>query len=342
MENGNTVVRLVRRPEGRLAPDIFSVEEEPLAPLADGEFRLRVDYLAMDPALLSRMRDEDNYTAGVSPGDVMQANGVGAVVESRNADARVGETRAGQTGMQAFATLADAGTTRVVDAAGVEARWYLGVLGTTGMTALLALEKIGDLKPGETVLISSGGSMVGSIAAQLAKRQGCRVVGIVSTAVKAQQIIDDWGYDAALPYRGRSVDDMAADIGNLCPDGVDVYLDNTGGDITEAVLDRFNPYARHIVTGRVAVAHLKDTKADIGRRDQNVVLVKRLRKQGFVVLDHLDERARAEQKLRGLIDQGAIRFREDIVQGIEHAPAAFFRMVNGESRGKQLVAVRHD
>jgi len=228
-----------------------------------------------------------------------------------------------------------------VDAQGVEARWYLGVLGTTGLTPVLALRKIGEPKPGETVLISSGGSVVGSIAAQLVKRIGCRAVAIVSTPEKSRQMIEEWGYDAAIAYRGRSIDELSEQIAIHCPDGVDVYFDNTGGDITEAVMDQYNIFARHIVTGRVAIAHLKDTRDDIGRRDQNVALVKRVRKQGFVVLDHLDEREGVEAELKQLIANGELKFKEDIVQGIQRAPEAFFRMVNGASLGKQLVAIGH-
>lgn len=339
MARTSKFIRLVRRPEGNLAEDIFELASESVADPGDGEFLIEVNYLAIDPALLSRMRDEDNYTAGIAPGELVWANGVGVVIESRNSQVAVGEVRVGPVGMQQYSLQSDPSTTRIVEPKLGKPRWHLGVLGTTGVTAKLALQTIGEPKAGETVLVSSGGSSVGSIAAQLAKSMGCRTVGIVSTVDKARRICDDWGYDAAFSYRNRTVDEMSASIEECCPDGVDVYFDNTGGDISESVIDHFNLFARHIVVGRISVAHLKDSRADIGRRDGNTVLVKRLKKQGFVVHDHAEARPKAVAELHAAIENGDLIFREDIVEGIERAPEAFFRMVNGQSTGKQLVRV---
>lgn len=339
MARTNTFIRLVRRPEGDLAEDIFEVASKSVADPGDGEFLVEVSYIAIDPALLSRMRDEGNYTAGIAPGELVWANGVGVVVASRNSQVAVGEVRVGPVGMQQYSLQSDPSATRIVDPGLGEPRWHLGVLGTTGVTAKLALQTIGDLKPGETILISSGGSSVGSIAAQLAKNAGCRTVGIVSTDEKARQIREDWGYDAAFSYRDRTVDEMSAAIAECCPDGVDVYFDNTGGDISEAVIDHFNLFARHIVVGRISVAHLKDTRADVGRRDGNTILVKRVKKQGFVVHDHAEARPQAIAELHAAVESGDLAFREDIVDGIERAPEAFFRMINGQNTGKQLIRV---
>lgn len=269
----------------------------------------------------------------------MQANGVGEVIESKNPNVAVGECRMGQFGMQLFSVQSDESISRVIDVNLGEPRWYLGVLGTTGVTAMIALREIGAPKPGETVLISSGGSAVGSTAAQLARFQGCRTVAIVSTEEKARDVKEEYGYDAAIYYRDRSVHELSNAIDEACPDGVDVYFDNTGGNISEAVLDHFNMFARHIVVGRMAIAHLADTRDDIGRRDQNVVLVKRLRKQGFVVHDHNDKRPAAVTELADAIRSGQLKFKEDILEGIERAPEAFFRMLEGRNKGKQLVKV---
>jgi NADPH-dependent curcumin reductase CurA len=335
----NKFIRLARRPEGNLAEDIFELASEKTAEPGAGEFLIEVNYLAIDPALLSRMRDEDNYTAGIAPGELVWANGVGVVVESRNSQVAVGEVRVGPVGMQQYSLQSDPATTRIVDPALGEPRWHLGVLGTTGVTAKLALQTIGDLKAGETVLVSSGGSSVGSIAAQLAKNMGCRTVGIVSTDEKARRICEEWGYDAAFSYRNRSVDEMSASVAECCPNGVDVYFDNTGGDISESVIDHFNVFARQIVVGRISVAHLKDSRADIGRRDGNTILVKRVKKQGFVVHDHVAARPKAVAELHAAVENGDLVFREDILEGIERAPEAFFRMINGQSTGKQLIRV---
>jgi NADPH-dependent curcumin reductase CurA len=220
--------------------------------------------------------------------------------------------------------------------------WYLGVIGTTGATAWLSFNDICAPQAGETLVISSAGSSVGTVVAQLAREAGCRVVGIVSTGDKAQRVQQEWGYDAVVSYRGKSVDELARDLAAACPDGVDMYYDNTSGDISEALLDLYNVGARIAVIGRMGISHLSDTRLDVGRRDNNVILSKRIRKQGFVLLDHRERMIEALLGLAELIKQGRLQVKEDVLQGIDQVPAAFFRMLRGENDGKQLVRLIDD
>ena len=201
---------------------------------------------------------------------------------------------------------------------------YLSAVGITGATAYFALLDIARPKQDETVLISSAASSVGSLAAQIARSRGCRVVGIVSTEEKAAKTQQAFGYDQVISYRDKSIDQLAKDISAACPDGVDIYFDNTSGDISEAVLDCYNDFARIVVVGRIAINHLADTSQDIGRRDNNQILAQRIRKQGFVLLDYLDRIKGAFLVLAKWVAEEQIVSKVDCLSGIENAHRAFF------------------
>jgi NADPH-dependent curcumin reductase CurA len=334
----NRLIRFIKRPEGGPpTPDVFSLESETMAGLAAGQFLLRNNYLSMDPALVSRMRDEDNYTDKVEPGEVMHCYGIGQVIASKNSAVQIGEVRFGRVDMQEFTLSSAAQDFTPLNLGLAEASWYLSAVGITGATAYLSLFSICKPKSGETVLISSGGSSVGTLVAQLCQNIGCLTVAIVSTDEKAARVKADWGYAEAISYRGKSIEELSADVLAACPDGVDVYYDNTSGDISEAVLDNYNDYARIAVIGRMAISHLTDTRLDVGRRENNAILSKRLLKQGFVLLDHRDKLRGAFMLMARWVREGKLRLKEDVVDGIEKSPEAFFRVLEGVSDGKQLV-----
>jgi NADPH-dependent curcumin reductase CurA len=337
MASTNHQVILEKRPEGAPTPDIFSVAESPVPEPGENEYVVRNHFIAMDPALVSRMRDEENYTESATPGEVMHAYAVGEVVASNWEGAPVGQMRLGRFDMQEYALSSATAGGMPIDTDLAPASWYLGVMGTTGATAWLSFNDICRPKEGETLVVSSAGSSVGTVVAQLAKEAGCRVVGIVSTDYKADRVCDEWGYDAVVSYRGKSVEELAADLARVCPDGIDMYYDNTSGDISEALLDLYNIGARIAVIGRMGISHLSDTRLDVGRRDNNVILSRRIRKEGFVLLDHYDRLIEALLALADLLKQGKLVAKEDILQGIEQVPEAFFRMLRGENEGKQLV-----
>lgn len=333
----NHFVRMVKRPEGKPTPDIFELDQAPVPELKPGEFLVKNVYLSMDPALVGRMRDEDNYAESVDVGSVMHCYAIGQVVQSKHSRVKVGELRFGRFDMQEYALCRVPSESKKINAGLANPSWYLSVVGITGATAFFSLFDIGRPKKGETIVISAGGSSVGSIVAQLAKQVGCRTVAIVSTDEKAENVKRDWGYDAAVSYRGKSIDELASDLNTACPQGVDIYYDNTSGDISEAVMDLYNDYSRIVVIGRLGISHLSDTRLDTGRRDNNVILAKRIKKQGFVMLDYQSKTIGASIKLAKMMKRGELKIKEDFLNGIAEAPNAFFRMLAGESNGKQLV-----
>ena len=337
MNQFNSVIRLVKRPEGKPTAEVFQLDQEPMAELKPGEYRMRNLCLSMDPALVGRMRDEDNYVGKVNLGEVMHAYGVGQVIESNHPKVKVGGVRLGQVNMQEYAVFSDVDACKEINLGLADLNHYLGAVGITGATAYFALQDIGQPKAGETVLISSGGSSVGSTAAQIANNLGCTTVAIVSTEEKAQQVKQDFGFAAAVSYRGKSIEELTNDIKQACPQGVDVYFDNTSGDISEAALDNLNLHGRIVVVGRLAISHLSDTRLDTGRRYHNTMLTNRIKKQGFVVLDYQDRMRGAFIRLARWIKEGKITGKEDVMQGIGNVPDAFFRMLDGKSSGKQLV-----
>ena len=337
MNQLNKVVRLVKRPEGKPTMDVFQVDSEPMQPLKNGEYRMRNLCLSMDPALVGRMRDEDNYVGKVELGEVMHSYGLGQVIESKNPKVKVGGVRLGQVNMQEYAIFSDENACGEINLGLADLNHYLGAVGITGATAYFALQDIGQPKAGETVLISSGGSSVGSIAAQIANNLGCNTVAIVSTEEKAKQVKRDFGFAEAVSYRGKSIEQLSLDIKKACPNGVDVYFDNTSGDISEATIDNMNIHSRIVVVGRLAISHLADTTQDTGRRYHNTMLTNRIKKQGFVVLDYQDRMRGAFIRLAHWIKEGKITGKEDVMQGIDNIPEAFFRMLDGKSAGKQLV-----
>ncbi|MEM8561738.1 MAG: NADP-dependent oxidoreductase [Pseudomonadota bacterium] len=337
MNKINRQLILQQRPSGRPTADIFSFRETPLEDPKDGEFLLKIHYISMDPALVSRLRPEQNYAAGIQPGDLMHAFCVAEVIESGCAQASTGQFRIGLFGMQEYviADLASGGAVITID--GVSPSWYLGVLGNSGGTAYFALKEICQPRAGETLVISSAASSVGSIASQLAAATDCRIVGIVSTDDKARATLDRFPYDAVISYRNKSVQELAEELAAVCPEGVDCYFDNTSGDISEALLDLYNIGARIAVVGRMGLSHLQDTRQDIGRRDNNIILSRRIKKQGFLYGDYLHRLEEFQRALSAMLHSGELKADEDIIEGFNHLPEAFMRMVNGESRGKQLV-----
>jgi len=333
----NRRVIFAERPDGHPTADTFAHDSEAVGEIAQGEYLLRISLLSMDPALVGRMRAESNYAESVEEGAVMHAYGIGQVVESKNSDVKPGEVRMGRLDMQEYAVFRDSAETSVINLGLTSEENYLSVVGITGATAYFSLLDIGKPKAGETILISAGASSVASVVAQMTKRMGLRTVGIVSTDEKAQRAKDDWNYNAVISYRGKSIAELSAEVKKACPDGVDIYYDNTSGDISEAVLDSFNDYARHIVIGRLAISHLANTRDDIGRRDNNDILAKRLTKQGFVLTDYQPVFRAAFLQLAKWVNQGQIKAKCDVLRGIDNTVPAFFRMLNGENQGKQLV-----
>lgn len=335
----NNYVEFVKRPEAAPTPDVFRMNKRTTPELNSGEFLVKNIYLSIDPALVGRMRDESNYAESVQVGEAMHCYGIGQVIETKNEKVQKGELRLGRFDMQEYTLCNNADDSSKINIGLAEPTWYLSIAGITGLTAFFAIRDICKPKRGETIVVSAGASSVGMIAAQLAKRLGCRTIAIVSTDEKAQALRHSYAYDDAVSYRGKDSKTLSADLSKVCPNGVDIYFDNTSGDISEALLDLYNDFARIAVIGRLGISHLADTRLDVGRRDNNLVLSKRITKKGMVLLDYKKQYPEAIIQLAGMAHRKELQFEEDILSGINELPTAFFRVLAGKNTGKQLVKV---
>lgn len=332
----NKRIVLTSRPVGLPDLDNFAVQEVAIPILQEGQALVEIMWLSIDGFMVGRLRAEENYTAGVAVGDVIQAYGVGRVTESARADRSVGDIVFGMFGLQQWAIDTVGTLNRVIDPADGPIQGSLGILGISGWSAYFGLLEIGQPKAGETVAVSAGTGAVGALVGQIAKIQGCKTLAIVGSDHKARQAIDVYGYSDAIVRHG---DDFPSRLQCAAPDGIDVYFDNVGGHLYDQLLSVMNTNGRIVVCGRLASAHLSETSADMGPRDHNVVLVKRLRKQGFLVSDFAARFREASNAISVWQALGQIHLAEDILDGIEHAPAALLRLLSGANVGKQLVRV---
>lgn len=324
---------LAQRPVGAVTREDFQFAESPLAELGAQQVRVQVHYLSLDPAMRGWMNDSKSYIAPVKIGEVMRALGVGQVVESNLADYPVGAFVSGALGVQAFYQGDGAGLRRV-DPALAPLPLYLSALGMTGMTAYFALLDVGQPKAGDTVVLSGAAGAVGSVAGQIAKLKGCRVIGIAGGKDKCQYLIDELGFDGVIDYKSE---DVSEGLKRECPKGVDVYFDNVGGDILDAVLARLAPKARVVICG--AISQYNSKTGVKGPANYLSLLVNRARMEGFVVMDHAKDFPRAGQEMAGWLKSGQVKSKEHIVEGLEHFPEALLKLFSGENFGKLLLKV---
>ncbi|MCL5258875.1 MAG: NADP-dependent oxidoreductase [Firmicutes bacterium] len=326
----NTQVLLARRPAGEPQPDDFHIVRTPVPEPGEGQLLLRTRFLSLDPYMRGRMSPSKSYAAPMAIGDVMVGGTVSEVVASRHPGFAAGETVLAYAGWQSYALSNGAGL-RKIDPAGFPITYALGVLGMPGQTAYCALLDIGKPKAGETVVVSAASGAVGSVAGQIAKIAGCRVVGIAGTNEKCAYVTETLGFDACI---NRRTADLDTALLQACPDGIDVYYDNTAGKILDAVL-------RHIVAGaRIPlvglIEHYNATQAPAGPF-LGPLLVNRAKIEGFLVSDHEAHAAAFLREVTSWLREGRIRYREDIVDGLENAPRALIGLLRGENFGKLLV-----
>ncbi|CAH0495438.1 Putative NADP-dependent oxidoreductase YfmJ [Novosphingobium sp. CECT 9465] len=326
----NRRVVLVNRPQGVAQASDFAVRSGAVPEPGDGEILVRNHYLSVDPAMRGWIADTGNYSAAVAIGEVMRSLCSGEIVASRNADYAVGEFVTGWFGWQDYAAV---GADRIVQrTSAAEARMALGILGLNGTTALLALTLIGAPQAGQTVVVSTAAGAVGSAVGQIARILGCRTIGIAGGPDKVRDCVELFGYDAAIDYRSE---DIGARVAALCPDGVDVYFDNTSGAISDAVMPHLAQKARVVVCGTASYDRWEPWPE--GPRVERHLLVKRARMEGFVLFDHMHRLDEAVGTLRGWIADGRLVFQEDVLDGIEACPDALAGLYRGENRGKRIV-----
>ncbi len=331
----NRQVTLAARPVGFPKHSDFALVESLVPEPGPGEVLVRAHYLSVDPYQRGRMSEARSYAKPVQLGEVMTAQAAGEVVESKDPRFAPGEHVVGQLGWQEYAATR-AGTLRQVPD-GIPLQWSLHVLGTNGLTAYFGLFDVARPKPGDTVVVSAAAGGVGQVVGQLARIAGCRTVGIAGGPDKVRQLTETFGYDEAIDYKNEEVD---AALKDACPDGVDVYFDNVGGEITDAVFRRLALGARIAVCGQISQYNL--TEPELAPRNLGALIVFRARAEGFLITDFAHRFGEALPRLARWLAKGRIRHTEDIVEGIEHTPEAFLRVLLGENRGKQLVKLGPD
>jgi NADPH-dependent curcumin reductase CurA len=332
MPQANKQVTLAARPNGMPKESDFKFVETPVPQPGPGEILVRVLYVSVDPYMRGRMNDMKSYAPPVQIGEVMGGGAVGKVIASENAQFAAGDFVEGMFGWQQFAISNGKGV-RKLDPALAPVSTALGVLGMPGLTAYFGLLEIGKPRAGETVVVSGAAGAVGSIAGQIAKIKGCRVVGIAGSDEKVTWLRDELGFDAAFNY--KTTPDYAARLEELCPNGVDVYFDNVGGAITDAVFRVINVGARIVVCGQIAQYNAE--KPETGPRLLAHLIVKQARAQGFLIFQFASRYAEGLKQMTEWLKQGKLKYREQFVDGIENAPRAFIGMLQGENTGKQLV-----
>jgi len=322
------------RPDGEPTPDSFELREDERPTPRHGDLLVRVRYLSVDPYMRGRMRDADSYADPWEVGDVLRGGVVGEVVESGSDRYAAGDLVAGR-GTWAEYSVLDADDATPVDSDVADLPAYLGVLGMPGRTAYFGLLDVADPRPGDTVVVSGAAGAVGSTVGQVAGLNGCRVVGVAGTDEKTAWLTEDLGFDAAINY--ATTDDYRAALDGAAPDGVDVYFDNVGGPITDAVFTKLNVDARVAVCGQIA--HYNAESVPTGPRKLPQLIASRATVQGFLVTDYATRADAARERLEAWVRAGDISHRETVVEGLEHAPDAFLGLFSGDNIGKQVVRV---
>jgi NADPH-dependent curcumin reductase CurA len=330
----NAQCRLAARPTGLPKASDWSYIEEPAPEPGDGEFRVQVEYISLDPAMRSWMNAGRSYVPPVEIGEVMRAAGIGRVIDSRHPDYHVGDELYGVFGVQRYAT-SDGSGTRHVDTTLAPAPVHLGTLGLSGLTAYFGLLEVGRPEPGQTVVVSGAAGSVGSIVGQIARIKGCRAIGIAGGPEKCAWLVDELGFDAAIDYKG---DDVRAQLREHAPDGVDVFFDNVGGQVLDQVLRRLARGARVVISG--AVSQYNATEPPPGPASYMQLLVARASMTGFVIFDYADRYEEGASQLAKWLGSGELRSREDVVHGdIDQFPDTLLRLFHGENTGKLVLAV---
>jgi hypothetical protein len=326
---------MAKRPVGMPTPDCFRLEEVAVAEPGEGEVQLRTLFLSLDPYMRGRMSEGASYVPPLAVGDVMCGGAVSRVVASRAAGFAPGELVVGDTGWQEQPVVAAKGLMKLPGSAAPPS-WALGVLGMPGLTAYVGLLDIGQPKAGETVVVAAATGPVGATVGQIAKLKGCRVVGIAGGQDKCDFAVRELGFDACVDHQR---DDLAQQLAAACPQGIDVYFENVGGPVLFAVLPLLNLNARVPVCGVVAWYNLTGLPAgpDLTPVLMRTVLVRRVKIQGFIIFDHYDRMPDFLRDMSGWLASGRLKYREDVVEGLENAPQALIGLLQGHNFGKVVV-----
>ncbi|MBT3988897.1 MAG: NADP-dependent oxidoreductase [Rhodospirillaceae bacterium] len=330
----NHQVILSSRPVGIPQAEHFELSEAPIPEPKDGEFLVRNKFLSVDPAMRGWTNAAKNYSEPVAIGDVMRAITAGEVIASKHPDYAEGDLVVGTLGWQEYGIGNGSEIRFKVPKMDVPLSAFLGILGSNGITAYFGLLTHGEPKAGETVVVSTAAGAVGSAVGQIAKIKGCRTVGLTGSDDKVEFCKSEFGYDEAINYKTADLD---AALKAACPDGVDVYFDNTSGSITDTVYNNLAIGARCVVCGTASISVWDPLPT--GPRVERTLLVKRARIQGLYVFDFEDQWGAAQKDLCQWFEEGKLNYREDILDGLEHAPGSIQRLYDGENQGKLLIEI---
>lgn len=330
----NRQVRVAARPEAIPQPEHFEIVDGTRPEIEAGQILVRNKFLSVEPAMRGWLVDRNNYSEPVAIGAVMRSLAVGEVRESQDSRYQPGDIVLGWFGWQEWAAEDADKVILKFEEQGLSPSLALGVVGLTGVTALLALEKVALPRPGDVVLVSTAAGSVGSAVGQIVKLMDCRAVGIAGGAQKVRQCLDEFGFDAAIDYRS---DDLEGAIAAACPDGLDIYFDNTAGAISDAVLRHLAIGARVVICGTASIQRWDP--APTGPRVERILLTRRASMQGFIVLDHMAEFPAASRRLAAWVREGKLKFREEIIDGIEHCAHSIADLYAGRNQGKRIIRI---
>ena len=329
----NKEIQFASRPAGMPTLDNFKIGDAAVPQLNDGEVFVRTLYISVDPYLRGRMREGKSYVPPIEVGQVIQSGVIGKVVESRAPEFKQGDLVTGMLGWRLY-NLAKTPELRKIDPRLAPVTTALGVLGMPGLTAYFGLLDIGEPKEGETVVVSGAAGAVGMTVCQIAKIKGCRALGIAGSDEKNKYLRDELGVDAAINYKNPG---MKQSLQEVCPKGIDVYFDNVGGEVSDAVLPLLNHGARIVICGQISLYNLD--KPDVGPRPQPSLLVNSALMKGFIITEYAARFAEGVTQLAQWLAAGKLKYAETIVEGFENTPNAFIGLFSGENLGKQIVKV---
>lgn len=328
----NHQVLLVKRPEGMAKLSDFKVVEAEMPAAGDGEMLIQTIYLSLDPGMRAMMEAGKSHTAAFELNKPLTGRSVGRVITSNIKEFAEGDYVYERLGWQNY-SVSDGSQAKKVDAEVAPLSTYLGIVGVPGFCGYFGLLDIGKPKVGETVVVSGAAGAVGMTTGQIAKLQGCRVVGTAGTLEKVRYLRDELGFDAVINY--KTTQDLAKTLGDACPDGIDVYFDNVGGEITQAAMSLLNYHARIVICGQTS--QYNDASSVSGAIAPNILVKHSAKMEGFVVYDFADRNDEAIEQLGQWIKDGKLHYRENITEGLDSAPQAFIDLFSSKGFGKQLV-----
>lgn len=333
MSNANRQFLLAARPKGMVKPSDFEYTESPVPELKNGEVLIKTNFISLDPAMRGQMENRADYVAPLEIGDIMRAGGVGTIERSNNPEYQVGTLVGGSFGMQDYVISDGKNIPFRTFPDGTDPRSALGVLGGTGMTAYFGLLRLGEPKPGDVVVISGAAGATGSVAGQIAKIKGCTVIGMAGSDDKCTWLTDTLGFDAAINYKTQ---DIGSELDRLCPEGINIYFDNVGGEILDLCLERIATNARVVICG--GISRYNATGPIPGPVNYFNLVFRRARMEGFIVLDYAAEFPAAAAEMQSWIDAGQLQQSATVIEGFTELPNALVQLFEGVNTGKLMVS----